>query len=208
MSFPIQQEPVGRLRNRSTAARQRRPRPVTHPRPVKPEVLAVLIDGITERRDRAIILMLIDSGLRASELVKLNREMISLDTTAPGGRGLLPPSLSLRTRTFWVTARTVDALRDYLSTERDQDCNAALFVDQRGNRITAQQLRKMIHRWCDQLGVERVNVHQFRHSLVLRLLERGCSLSTVGEIMGYSHYVSGLKVLLRVPLQKHPLDTE
>lgn len=208
MSLPIVREPVRRLRSSVVVSGHSKRQPRMHVKPVKAEVLDTLANSVTDGRDRAIILMLIDSGLRASELVRLDREMISLDTTASGGRGLLPPFMSLRARKFWVTDRTVDALRDYLSTERDQDCNAALFVDQRGNRMTVQQLRKMIHGWCDQLGVEGVKIHQFRHSLVLRLLERGCSLSTVGEIMGHSSYVSGLKALLRVPLQKHPLDTE
>jgi integrase/recombinase XerD len=206
MSFPIQQEPVRRFRGR--AGRRRQPRQLTRVKPVEPEVLAALTDGIPDRRDRAIILMLIDSGLRGSELVQLDRGSVSLNDGDSGASGQVLRHKSGRSRKFLITRRAADALSDYLNFERNQDCNVALFIDQKGNRVSTRYLRNMIHRWCDQLGVERLSLHQLRHTLALRLVERGCSQSTILQIMGYSRSVSIICTFITLPLQKHPLDTE
>jgi integrase/recombinase XerD len=205
MSFPIRQEPVRRFRGR---AKRRQPRQLTRVKPVEPEVLAALTDGITDRRDRAIILMLIDSGLRASELVQLDRRSVSLNDEDSGASGQVLRHKSGRSSKFLITRRAADALSDYLNFERNQDCNVALFIDQKGNRVSTRHLRNMIHRWCDQLGVERLRLHQFRHILALRLVERGCSPSTILQIMGYSLRLLILHTSVTLPIQKHPLDAE
>jgi len=111
-----------------------------------------------------MILMLTESGLRGSELVRLDRGMISLDSQRTGGHGELPFSKSGGSRQFWFGRKSVDALIAYLNAEREQDTNDALFIDNSGNRATVHLLRSIIDRWCGRLGIEKVNLHQFRVS--------------------------------------------
>jgi integrase len=142
------------------------------PQQIKGQVLSALANGITDLRDRAVVMMLIESGIRASELVLLDREIILLEGPKAGNDELRDPKSSF-TRQFRVYRNTVRALQDYLSTARDQDSNPALFVDEQGKRLTQHSLRAMVYRWCDELGIDRISLHQFRYSLAQRRQRRG-----------------------------------
>ena len=85
----------------------------------------------------------------------------------------------------WCAARLARFQRARLFMQNTEDLGWELFRDQEAKRLTVQVLRK-IQRWCDGLGIERIHIHSFRHSLALRLVNAGMSPAVLCKILGYS----------------------
>jgi integrase len=110
----------------------------------------------TDRRAKAILLMLIDSELRPWELVGLSRGQIRVrmieqpdgNVRAEGEGSLTQPRAECGRR-FVIRQAAVDALRDYLNFNRVRgDCHA-LFTDH-GERMTTSALLALIDDWVRQ----------------------------------------------------------
>jgi integrase len=159
---------------------------------VSQEVYTALVDGIDDLRDKAIILVLMESGLRATELVLLNRDTITIRTgTLPDGSagtiatGTVPSAKGGGERQFFLSVRTANAVFDYLTTKRNDDTSPVLFSNRHGGRLGAAVIRHTLSNWCDRLGIERFGIHEFRRSLAARLCEGGCDLRAIKSALGY-----------------------
>jgi site-specific recombinase XerD len=160
---------------------------------VSQEVYATLVNGIDDPRDKAIILVLMESGLRATELVLLDRDMITTGThTLPDGSvetigiGSVPSPKLGQERQFFLSARAVKAVCDYLATKRTDDASCVIFANRHGGRLGAALIRDILSSWCDRLGIERFGVREFRRSLAARLCEGGCDLRAIKSALGYA----------------------
>lgn len=162
------------------------------PRAVDDQALARLIDGITDVRDRAIILLFIYSGLRLSELRQLNKDtivsrrrrmpdgsIIYLGTGEVQGKGR-------KRRTFIVGEIALQALADYLREKRSRDPHPALFLSSRRQRISCRNIQDILDRWCSRLGIPHAHVHQLRHSFATRNVNAGMSAAVLQELMGHA----------------------
>jgi site-specific recombinase XerD len=159
---------------------------------VSQEVYIALVDGVSDLRDKAIILVLMESGLRASELVLLDRDMITIGThTLPDGSvetiatGSVPSTNGGHERHFFLSARAVKAVCAYLRAKRNDDTSRVLFSNRHGGRLGAPLIRNMLSGWCDRLGIERFGLHEFRRTLAARLCEGGCDLRAIKSALGY-----------------------
>lgn len=201
----IFQKTVKRIRDGHAATEQKQLEWRRRPHVIDAAALAALADGSANLRDRAIIWILIESGLRAKELVELNRGTISVDVTGTSGRGYVPPTKSVNGREFLIGRKAVEALGDYLGAERNKDSESALFVQRNGNRITVPQLRNSIRRYCDQLGIERLTLLQFRHNFASRLVASGISLEVLCSLMGHANPTSLVRI---VPIDRSQISQE
>ena len=169
---------------------------------VSQEVYTALVDGVSDLRDKAIMLVLMESGLRATELVLLDRGMITIGThTLPNGSvgtiatGTVPSTKGGGERQFFLSARTAKAVCDYLTTKRNDDTSPVLFSNRHGGRLGAPLIRHTLSNWCDRLGIERFGLHEFRRSLAARLCEGGCDLRAIKSALGYVKTESLIDVL-------------
>ncbi len=63
----------------------------------------------------------------------------------------------------------------------------AVFVSQRGSRLTRASVWRLVKRWSEAAGVtERVTPHTFRHSFATHLLEGGADLRVVQALLGHA----------------------
>ena len=99
------------------------------------------LPALHDRRDKAIVLLLMESGLRATDLVLLDRDMISFSSktlsdgrTETTGVGKVPSPKFRQDRRFFLSARAIEGLRDYLETDR-QDTDPVLFANRHGGRL-------------------------------------------------------------------------
>ena len=138
-------------------------------------------------RDRAMLEMLYGSGLRVSELVALRAEQIDweemfLRITGKGGK----------TRYVPLGGVAADALRRYLREGRPKLCragqrDAALFLSNRGARLTRERIRQIIKARAAAAGLpENVYPHIMRHSFATHLLENGADLRVIQDMLGHS----------------------
>lgn len=137
-------------------------------------------------RDRAMLEVLYASGLRVSELVGLNlrsvnREMGVVQVMGKGNKERLVP----------LGEVAVDALTAYLQQSRGQllqgRISDALFVTQRGEKMTRQAFWYLIKRRALQAGLLKLpSPHVLRHAFATHLLNHGADLRVVQLLLGHS----------------------
>ena len=152
-------------------------------------------DSLWGKRDRAILEVAYGSGLRVSELVRLNRNSINFPA---GFLIVLGKGNKERVCPVGETARM--AVQQYLSalTEAQQQgelkfvlntaSTAPLFINQRGGRLTDRSVRNFVNRYIEKAAIKkRISPHSLRHSFATHLLENGADLRAVQELLGHEN---------------------
>ncbi|MFT4109745.1 MAG: tyrosine recombinase XerC [Propionicimonas sp.] len=167
-------------------------------------------DGAARRRDLAIVEVLYASGIRVSELVGLDTG--DLDTQ----RGLLRVmGKGGKQRTVPLGAPALRAVDAWLAVRprlARAGAGRAMFVGDRGLRIDARVVRRLVHRALGAVpDAPDLGPHGLRHAMATHLLEGGADLRSVQELLGHSSlattqlytHVSGDR-LRRAYQQAHP----
>jgi len=127
------------------------------------------------------------SGLRLSELVGTNLSDLSLNDATIKVRGK-----GSKERILPIGSKAITALRSWLkarpNTPRSEiQDEAALFLSERGRRISARNVQERVKQWCLRLGIStRVHPHTLRHSFASHLLESSQDLRAVQELLGHA----------------------
>lgn len=131
-------------------------------------------------RDQAIILMLLDTGARAVELVSLNLDDIDLVS----GSVFIRQGKGRKPRTVFVGQTARRALRAYLRNR--QDDNPAIWISDSGERLTYWGLREIIRRRSAQAKVKPPTLHSFRRAFALSMLRAKTDIYVLQELMGHA----------------------
>ncbi len=135
-----------------------------------------------ELRDRAIVELLYGCGVRVAELAALDLRDVSFDTrtlkvTGKRNKTRLVPfgDYAARALEAWLERRP--------SIARDPQ---ALFVNQRGARLTTRSVARNLDRDALRAGLDRrVSPHALRHSFATHLLSGGADLRGIQELLGH-----------------------
>ena len=159
---------------------------------LRPHEIAALLTSIPlrtwiDRRDRALLSVALQTGLRVSELVDLRRDDLTLTRGAHvrcRGKGRKERSTPLR-------KDVVRVLRDWVA-ESDGPPSTPLFPSIRGGRLSRDAvedlLRKRVHvaaRNCPSLASKRVSPHVLRHTAAMTLLQHGVDRSVIALWLGH-----------------------
>ena len=154
-------------------------------------IIASTGDGSTAKslRDCALVELLYSTGARISELIDLNRSdlkepITSLRLLGKGGKERIVP----------VGKYAVDAMEKYLVRARPALLNngssgneRALFLNQRGNRLSRQSAWEIIRSAAKNAGIDvEISPHTMRHSFATHLLDGGADIRTVQELLGHA----------------------
>ena len=137
-------------------------------------------------RDRAMLELFYSSGLRLAELVGSNLGDIGFDDASIRVRGK-----GGKERMLPVGSRAISALRDWLQVRRSlpqrrrEIDDRALFLSERGRRISSRNVQERVRIWCLKLGVSGVHPHTLRHSFASHMLESSQDLRAVQELLGH-----------------------
>jgi len=189
----LDDNPARRVRNPKTE--QRLPRFLT-----AADVDALLgfaDDSPSGHRDRALLELLYATGLRASEIVGLNRVDLRADNTllvlGKGSKERIVPFGS-RARVAidaWSPVRDVWLAGDSprqpkLDEAVREDAGQALFLGDSGGRLTTDALRRILDRRLRESPIaKRVTPHALRHSFATHLLDSGADLRAIQELLGH-----------------------
>jgi len=137
-------------------------------------------------RDRAILELMYACGLRVSEAVDLEVRRVDLEQ-----RTLIARGKGSKERVVPIGTEAVRAVRAYLARGRPPLVGARveprLFVNYRGGALTRQGLYKIIVGHARGAGLEgKMSPHTLRHTFATHLLEGGCDLRSVQELLGHS----------------------
>jgi integrase/recombinase XerC len=142
-------------------------------------------DSALVNRDRAILELLYSSGLRLSELTDLNVGDVdvadaTVRVTGKGNKDRIVPvgRKALAALARWQKCRGELALAE----------EPALFVSQRGTRLSKRSVQARVTHWAKRQGIDsNVFPHLFRHSFATHILESSHDLRGVQELLGHAN---------------------
>lgn len=142
-------------------------------------------------RDKAILETLFSTGLRVSELVKLNRDRINLERGEFGviGKGG-------KARVVFLSQRAIEWLGQYLRMRRDK--LKPLFIRYGGPhsdhesdesmRLTARSIQRIVEKYVKKAKLAiKITPHGLRHSFATDLLKGGADIRSVQEMLGHKN---------------------
>lgn len=143
-------------------------------------------DGPVAFRDTALLETLYGAGLRISELVALDVDDLDLDEGSVRATGK-----GSKERIIPLGRYAVRAVERYLVQGRPTLAGArtrgALFLNQRGGRLTRQGCTNIVKAMARRAGIRRrVTPHMLRHSFATHLLEGGADVRVVQELLGHA----------------------
>ena len=138
-----------------------------------------------------VVTILLDTGLRVSELCGLDLDDMDLEDKSAlviGGKGE-------KDRTVLFTQATVDAVEAWMPIRNtradscfDDEEKRSLLLSSRGRRINPRSVQKLIDRLADASDIprSRLSPHTLRHTFATGLLERGADLVTIQRLLGHA----------------------
>ncbi|MHC2432773.1 tyrosine-type recombinase/integrase [Bradyrhizobium sp. USDA 4451] len=133
--------------------------------------------------ERIEVALMIATGIRVGELCKLDLEDISQDAASLRIRGK-----GSRDRVVYVTNPELRrALRRRVQDRRRLSGKGALFLNQRGSRLTPHAFRSQLAGIARQANSKRrITPHMLRHTAATLLIERGVDIRIVQRLLGHS----------------------
>jgi len=154
------------------------------PHAMNPDDVRTLLSVIKNIRDKAMVLLLLRTGMRIGEL--LNTKVS--DVNVKEQKILIFESAKNRIgRVVYVGDDASNALKAWLK-KRDPDKDY-LFYGQRGNSLTYTTARVMFLKFLDRAGLShrRYTLHCLRHTYASELLSAGMPLECLQQLMGHSN---------------------
>lgn len=162
-------------------------------------------------RNRLILELLFATGIRVSELVniKINNIDIGLRQIKVSGKGN-------KERIVYFGSYCEDAIKNYFNNARDillkDKISPYLFINNRGGNLTDRGIRLIIDNIIKASALKiKITPHTFRHSFATIMLNEGCNIKSVQELLGhvsinttsiYTHLTN--EEIRRVYLNAHP----
>jgi len=155
-------------------------------------ILEISGDDLISLRDRALLELLYATGGRVTEIINLNTtdistiknedsEITTIRVKGKGGKERVVP----------IGSFALSAINDYLTRSRPTLCKVltqkALFLNQRGGRLTRQSAWSIVANRAARAGLaEVVTPHSMRHSFATHLLDGGADIRVVQELLGHA----------------------
>ena len=164
--------------------------PKNLPQALSPDEAARLVDLPTDTpeaiRDKAMFELLYSSGLRLAELVDLDLEPMRADISAGEVR---VTGKGNKTRIVPLGRFAIAALQAWLAVRGQlaKPDETALFVGQRGSRISPRVVQLRLKQWGVKQGItSNVHPHLLRHSFATHVLQSSGDLRAVQEMLGHA----------------------
>lgn len=142
----------------------------------------------TADRDRLLILMLLDTGLRVSELCRLQYKDVDLNTNAIHVRAY-ETGLKSRDRTVYVGTETMELL--WKMAMDNEDPENYLFASSTAGKNTPLDRHGVDHllkRLGKKAGIPNCGCHRFRHTFAIQYLRNGGDIYTLKRLIGHSSF--------------------
>lgn len=146
---------------------------------------------LNRKRNILIVKILYSTGMRVSELCRLNRNSFRNRQTAICGKSKLP-------RPVYITEEVEKLIDEYLKLRTDNE-PALLISEQTGKRVTPGTVRRVFSNACDRSDFNGVHPHTLRHSFATKMLDKEVDIRYIADLMGhesldttrmYTHYTN------------------
>ncbi|MFZ5810176.1 MAG: tyrosine-type recombinase/integrase [Chloroflexota bacterium] len=145
-----------------------------------PDQVTRLLD-VCDIREKAVICFMVDSGLRLSEVINLNRGDVDIHS----GLVVVREGKGRKDRVTAIGVTTRRAVLKYWQTQSDTRDHAPCFQTTDGGRFTAMGLRSLMVRLSKRVGFK-VTAHMLRRSFATISLQNGMNIVTIQGAMGHT----------------------
>lgn len=147
-----------------------------------------LLDACESARDTALLAVLLDTGIRASEACSLT---LADTHFGPDGAYLLVHGKGRKEREVPLGKKARQHLHRYLHRHRPRTKEPYVFLSAKGGPLTPGGLDQLLYRLRDRAGRDHftgvsVAAHRWRHTYAVRSLEAGADIYRVSRLMGHS----------------------
>lgn len=151
-------------------------------------IMPVFTDNLLYLRNALIIHLMLDAGLRKSEVINLNvndidvnKNVIYINNSKYNKSRVIPLSTVIKNL---YNAYLID--REY--SEIGLINNTPLLIKSDDKRITSDTIKSLFRRLKKQSGIERIHPHLLRHTFATSYLMQGGNLEQLRIILGHSDY--------------------
>ncbi len=153
--------------------------------PVRIDTIKAMVEtckpgSLNDLRDKATLLLLLDTGIRLAEFLALNLNDVNRflgNIVIRSGKGRKP-------RNVYLGEKSRHALKRYLKVRTDS--NPALWIGRSGERLTETGLRMMLRRRAARADVPVPSPHDFRRAFAIERWRAGVDILTISKLMGHS----------------------
>jgi integrase/recombinase XerC len=166
-------------------------------------------------RDFAMIQLLLQTGIKLSELTQITRNDVILPSTIlPDVKDMghlnIAGSRSKKARTIPLNEKVCASLRKYFRVGHNTQ-NTALFANRFGNQLGPRGVEKIVNKYMHQINISDASVHSLRHTFGMHHILSGAQLKVIQEVMGHrdsrttSMYSSLAKAAMEREFRGHSL---
>jgi site-specific recombinase XerD len=160
-------------------------------------LLKTLRDSKSATRDRHIIELVLNTGLRVQEVRLLNvgdifNGMVIRDHLTVRAE----TAKRCKAREIFLNSHVSKVLKAFISFKRERgeslDPYSPLFISKKGGRVGQRTLQDMAEKWfvkaglVDSQGAAKFTFHSLRHTFAMKLRRRGVSLERVQKLLGHA----------------------
>lgn len=134
-------------------------------------------------RDLAVIVLLLGTGIRLSELVGLTLDRVNLERS---GKSITVKGKGNKERIIPLTSEVVNVLEQYLKSRPDVPSNH-LFISRLGDKLHARSVYGLVKKYLKATGIKKnkVAVHSLRHTFGTSLMNNGVNIVVIQELLGH-----------------------
>jgi site-specific recombinase XerD len=133
-------------------------------------------------RDRAVLYMFLDSGMRHQELT----DLLVGDVNLANGEVTIRKGKGGKARTVFIGATTRRALLHYLRYRGPLPPSAPLWIGKGNRRLNKDGIRQIVRRRAADAGIPEPGLHAFRRAFAVNSLRNGMSIVTLQRLLGHS----------------------
>ena len=141
---------------------------------------------VTRRRDASLIIFLLHTGLRLSEMVSL--ELSDVQITNRKGITLVRRGKGNKERRVPLNAEARKALQEWLAV-RPQVSDAFIWIaveSTADDGISGRAVQRILHRYAQDAGLEELTPHVLRHTFAKNLANNGVGLEKIAALLGHA----------------------
>jgi integrase/recombinase XerC len=133
-------------------------------------------------RDRAVIVILLNCGLRISELCDLSTNDMELSDRK--GKVIVRQGKGSKKREVPLNTPAREAMKDWMNVRVKGD---AIFTGKRGDRLSPSGAYRRLVALAGQAGIKNLSPHTLRHTFAKNLVDAGIGLERVAALLGHSN---------------------
>jgi site-specific recombinase XerD len=154
------------------------------PKHLRDEQVTRLLSSIKSKRDLAIFMLMLRSGLRVAEVARLTLNAIDWHRK----RLYIYSGKGNKDRVVYISPDTYRALAAYIQTRLSCQAKRLFLVERgvyRGKPISVRGIQKRMETYAKVAGLN-VSCHQLRHTMATQLLNADADLVTIQDLLGHS----------------------